>query len=125
MKAQALVVVAALLSACGQSAPTQSKRPIVVHTDAQDSLHRLDDLNRAIALKRAIYDSGNSCKRIDKSGYVAEHRNLSMWTAHCDDGIDWAIFVGPDGSVQVRRCGDLDQLGLPACVISKGSAKAT
>ena len=125
MKAQPLVAIAALLSACGQSAPTKPKQPIVVHSEAQDSLHRLDDLNRAIALKRAIYDSGNSCKRIDKSGYVGEHRNLSMWTAHCDDNIDWAIFVGPDGSVQVRRCSDLNQLGLPACVISKGSTKAT
>ena len=125
MKAQPFVAIAVLLAACGQSQPAKPKQPISVRSQAQDALHQLDDLNRAIALKRAIYDSGNSCKRIATSGYVEEHRNLSMWTAHCDDGTDWAIFVGPDGSVQVRRCTDLVQLGLPACVIRKGGAKAT
>ena len=30
-----------------------------------------------------------------------------MWTARCADGRDWAIFVGPDGSAQVRDCKDL------------------
>jgi hypothetical protein len=125
MKAQPFVAIAVLLTACDQSQPTQPKQPIVVRSQAQDALHQLDDLNRAIALKRAIYDSGNTCKRIATSGYVAEHRNLSMWTAHCDDGTDWAIFVGPDGSAQVRRCNDLVQLGLPACMIGKGTPKAS
>ena len=109
-----------LLTACGQSQPSQPKQRIVVRSEAQDQLHKLDDMNRAIALKRAIYDSGSICKRVESSGYVQEYRNLSMWTAHCDNGRDWAIFVGPDGGAQVRLCRDLAQLGLPACVIRKG-----
>jgi len=117
-----MAIAAALLTACDQSQPTQPRQPIVVRSEAQDQLHQLDDLNRAIALKRAIYDSGYTCKRITTSGYVQEYKNLSMWTAHCDDRRDWAIFVGSDGSVQVRPCGDVAQLGLPACVIKRGSA---
>ena len=123
MRARPYFAIAAILSAtaCEQSQPTQPRQPIVVRSEAQDQLHQLDDLNRAIALKRAIYDSGYTCKRIATSGYVQEYNNLSMWTARCDDSNEWAIFVGPDGTVQVRRCGDVAKLGLPACVIKQGS----
>ena len=110
------------VSACDQTQPTQPRQPIVVRSEAQDQLHQLDDMNRDIALKRAIYDSGSVCKRVLKSGYVQEHKNLSMWTASCDNGRDWAIFVGPDGSAQVRLCRDLAELGLPPCIIKPAPA---
>jgi hypothetical protein len=119
-----LACAAALLAACGESQPTQPRQPIVVRSEAQDQLHQLDDLNRAIALKRAIYASGYTCKRVASSGYVQEHKNLSMWTATCDDKRQWAIFAGPDGSAQVRPCQDLAELGLPQCVIRETAPKA-
>jgi hypothetical protein len=112
-----ILTAAILVGGCDDSQPTAPRNPIVVRSEAQDQLHQLDDLNRAIGLKRAILDSGYRCKRVDSSGYVQEHGNLSMWTAKCDDGTDWAIFVGPDGSAQVRRCADLSRYSLPACVI--------
>jgi hypothetical protein len=122
MRGKSFIAIAAGVSAaaCDQSPPTQPRQPIVVRSEAQDQLHQLDDLNRAIALKRAIYASGFTCRRVETSGYVQEYKNLSMWAANCDDGRDWAIFVGPDGSAQVRPCADLAQLQLPACVIKKG-----
>ena len=125
MKAALLPATAAasLLAGCDQSPPTQPRQPIVVRSEAQDQLHQLDDLNRAIGLKRAIYQSGYTCRRVESSGYVQEHENLSMWMAKCDDRRDWAIFVGPDGTAQVRPCRDLAQLGLPACVMKEGQAK--
>src|SRR4028118_1083556 len=114
MKAAPLFVAAAsLLGACDQSPPTKPQQPIVVRSEAQDQLHQLDDLNRAIGLKRAIYQSGYSCKRVETSGYVQEHENLSMWMAKCDDKRDWAIFVGPDGTAQVRPWRDLARHGRP------------
>ena len=113
---------AGLAAACDQQ-PTQPKQPIVVRSEAQDQLHQLDEMNRAITLKRAIYASGYACKRIARSGYVQEHENLSMWAANCDDKREWAIFVGPDGSAQVRPCKDLAQLGLPACAIKEAASK--
>ena len=118
------VGVAVLASGCDNSQPTAPAKPIVVRSEAQNQLHQLDDMNRAIALKRAILDSGHRCKRVDSSGYVQEHGNLSMWTAKCDDGLDWGVFVGPDGSAQVRRCDDNEKLGLPACVVAKKGAPA-
>ena len=121
MKAALLLAAtpATLIAACDQSPPTQPRQPIVVRSEAQDQLHRLDDLNRAIGLKRAIYAAGYSCKRVESSGYVQEHENLSMWMAKCADQRDWAIFVGPDGTAQVRPCRDVAQLGLPACVMKE------
>lgn len=125
MSARLMVASAAtLLAACDQSQPTQPRQPIVVRSEAQDQLHQLDDLNRAIALKRAIYASGFTCQRIVKSGYVQEYKNLSMWTASCDDRKQWAIFAGPDGSAQVRPCQDLAELGLPTCVMKETAPKA-
>ena len=123
MRATVLTAVL-LLTACNDSQPTQPNQPIVVRSAAQDRLHQLDDLNRAIALKRGIYDSGFACKRVVKSGYVREWNNLSMWTASCDDGNEWAIFAGPDGSAQVRRCQDLAQFNMPACVIKQSQKPA-
>ena len=70
----------AAAAAASRSRPSR-RQPIVVRSEAQDQLHKLDDMNRAIALKRAIYDSGSICKRVEQSGYVQEYRNLSMWTA--------------------------------------------
>ena len=119
-----LAVAASSLTACDRAPPTEPRQPIVVRSEAQDQLHQLNDLNRAIGLKRAIHQSGYGCKRVRRSGYVQEHENLSMWTANCDDKRDWAIFVGPDGTAQVRPCRDLAQLKLPACVIRKSPAAA-
>ena len=109
------------LPACDQSPATQPAQPIVVRSEGQDKLHQLDELNRAIALKRAIHASGSECRRVTRSGYVGEYKNMSYWTATCEDKLgrarDWALFVGADDSVQLRLCKDVAAVGLPACVI--------
>ena len=60
-----------------------------------------------------------------KSGYVGEYENTSYWTATCEDRHgrtrDWALFVGPDESVQVRLCEDVVKAGLQPCVIKPGA----
>jgi hypothetical protein len=115
----------ALLAACDDNPATKPSQPIVVRSEGQDKLHQLDDLNRAIALKRAIYAAGSECRRVSKSGYVGEYENTSYWTATCEDRFgrtrDWALFVGPDESVQVRLCEDVAKAGLQPCVIKTGA----
>jgi outer membrane murein-binding lipoprotein Lpp len=125
----AIAVLAGLcLAGCNETQPAQQQTKIKVRSAEQDRLHQLDAFNLAIGLKHAIYDAGYTCKRIDNAGFVAEWKNLDMWTAHCvyDNGTqrDWAIFAGPDGSAQVRDCKDVPGSGLPDCVIKvkpKGS----
>ena len=127
MRRSIILLMLLPLTACdqGSSAPPP-KQQITVRSDGQDRMHQLNDLNRAIALKRALYDSGAECRRVTQSGYVGEYENTSQWTATCEDKFkrtrDWALFIGPDESVQVRLCEDVVKAGLPACVI-KDEAK--
>ena len=116
------------LAGCDQgSAPPEPRKEIIVRSEGQNRMHQLNDLNRAIALKRALHDSGADCRLVTKSGYVGEYENASQWTATCEDRFkrsrDWALFISADESVQVRLCADVVKAGLPACVI-KPQAKA-
>ena len=112
------------LAGCGDGAQQPANPPkIKVRSAEQDALHKLEAINLAIALKRAIYDAGYTCKRITDAGFVDYYENLDMWMAHCeyDKGVtrDWAIFAGPDGSAQVRDCKDVVGSELPACAIKQ------
>ena len=117
----AFVALSALgLVACGSGGnqPATNQQEIAVRSEEQNALHQLDDMNRDIALKRAILASGLRCKRVVRSGYVTEYKKLSMWQAGCDDKRSWGIFVGPDGSAQVRPCTDNARFQLPECKIT-------
>jgi hypothetical protein len=113
----------AILAACDNGGQQANQTPIKVTGPEQQQLHKLDAFNLAIALKRAIYDAGYTCKRVTDAGFVGTYKNLDMWMAHCvyDKGTprDWAIFAGPDGSAQVRDCKDVPGSGLPPCAIKE------
>lgn len=126
MTIPALLTVAALLGACEKEAPPPPKpETIRVRSEAQKQLSAANNLDRAIALKRAIMATGPSCKRVATTGFVGTYKNMDMWTASCVDQFnrtrDWAIFVGADDSVQVRLCEDTQAVGLPACVAKPGT----
>ena len=113
----ACAIVLVALGACdggGGGAP-----PKVTSIKAQsayvEELRTLSPQNRDLALRRAIQDSGQSCKRITSSQETGTYKNMASWTAHCEGGRDWAIFIAPNGDVQVRSCKHAEQLGLPAC----------
>ena len=120
---------AALVAACGSEPAAQPEAPreIIVRSDSQKQLFELDDLNRAIALKRAVRDFGPSCLRITKSGFVGRYKNMDYWAATCEDDRgrtrDWALFIGANDSVQVRLCDDVAKVGLPACTIPAAGSK--
>ncbi|WP_265587664.1 hypothetical protein [Sphingomicrobium arenosum] len=117
-----LVIAAGVLAGCGETAPTEDK-DVTVRSEAQNRLFDLSPVNRDIALKRAIRASGLRCERVTRSGYVADYENLMMWTASCDDGRDWAVFIGADDSAQVRNCVDVEAQGLPACTITRADSE--
>ena len=113
------------ISACGDSGDTQPKtKSIQVRSAEQNALHELSPDMLKIGLRRALYDSGRTCQTVTEAGYVQEYGNLSMWTASCKSGRSYAIFVGPDGSAQVRDCAELETLRLPACKIAKRAKPA-
>lgn len=108
------------ISACGDSGDTQPKtKSIQVRSAEQNALHELSPDMLKIGLRRALYDSGRTCQTVTEAGYVQEYGNLSMWSARCKSGRSYAIFVGPDGSAQVRNCQEMEPLKLPACTIAR------
>ena len=113
-----------MLAACDNSQPAKPTKSISVRSAEQNALHKLSPMNLKIGLRRAIYDSGNACATVTDAGYVQEYGNLSMWTASCKSGRQFAVFVGPDGTAQVRDCKTMADLKLPACVIRKQAAPA-
>lgn len=96
----------------GEPTKTTSVQPT---SEYVEKLKSLSEMNRGLALRRAVQDTGGACKRVDQSGYQEDYKNMSMWTARCSDGKDWAVFIAPNGDVQVRSCADAATLGLPAC----------
>ena len=119
----AVVSLASLaLGACGPSAPADNaaaRAPVVVRSAAQDRLHGMTELDRAIGLKRAIYDAGSICKRVTETRFVGPYKNMDMWAVRCADKQDWALFTGADDSVQVRLCKDTQAVGLPSCQLDE------
>lgn len=108
----------ALLGACGQSsAPPGPQKIIKVQGDEQRQLAAANEMDRSIALKRAVYDAGSRCRRVVKTAPMPDYKNLSTWQAVCDDGGNWAVYVAPTGDVQVRACADLKGLKLPQCTL--------
>ena len=128
MRLAALMIPAALLAACGSGGvPTEPplQNDIMVRSDAQQKLFDLNDLDRAIALKRAIADQGLRCGQIVSTGYVTRFRDMDMWTATCGDDRQWALFIGANDSVQVRLCVDNEKVGLPVCTVQPGTEGGT
>jgi len=128
MRFAALMISAALLAACdggGSPAEAPLQNDIMVRSDAQQKLFDLNDLDRAIALKRAIADQGLRCGQIVSTGYVTRFRDMDMWTATCSDDRQWALFIGANDSVQVRLCVDNEKVGLPACTVQPGTEGGT
>jgi hypothetical protein len=116
-----------LIAACGsneQAAPPL-QNDIMVRSEAQQRLFDLNDLDRAIALKRAISAQGLRCERLVSTGYVTRYKDMDMWTAICSDERQWALFISANDSVQVRLCADNEKIGLPACNIQPGTEGGT
>ena len=121
------LIAAAMLASCGPSEnpapPVQNE--ITVRSAAQQQLFNLGDLDRAIALKRAIVDQGLRCTRVVSTGYVTRYKDMDVWTATCDDDRIWSLFISANDSVQVRLCADNEKIGLPACNVKPGTEGGT
>ena len=94
--------------------------PLAKQPKASDFTHRMFELRpiqRAAAIRGAITENGQWCKRVTKLGYQGPFKNLEMWVAQCGPKpmVDYGLFIGPDGSVQISTCGDLIKVRWPAC----------
>ena len=113
-----LLAAACVLAGCGDSDQPAPERKTTVMRPANptsDNMKTLDPLYRNLSLWRGIRYNRGRCKKVDRGAYQEEYKNMAMWTAHCTDSGDWAVFIAPDSSVQAAKCADLESLQLPAC----------
>ena len=111
----ALLLGATLVAACEDGTPERNVTRVKIVVPASERLKGLSELYRFLGLRRAIVDSGQRCRKVDTGAFQQDWNNLAMWGAHCTDTGDWAIFIAPNGDVQVRACPDAATLKLPAC----------
>jgi len=90
---------------------------VTIANPASDQLARLSVIARKGAMRKALLDSGVRCEHIEKVAIQGPWANTIMWRAKCggDARYDYAVFIGPDASVQVRYCAEMQQLHLPRC----------
>jgi len=110
------------LAGCGSGGDGGNVTQVRAANPMSDQLKTLSPLYRDLGLYRAVRDSGQRCKKAENGAYQQEYRNLAMWTVHCTDSGDWALFIAPNGDVQARRCADAAELKLPACRIAPPAA---
>jgi hypothetical protein len=89
-------------------------KTMTVGSEYIDQLKALRKDNQGLALRRAVQDTQQRCKRVVQSGYQEDYKNLSVWNLKCTDG-EYVLFIAPSGDVQVRSCEHSEKLGLPKC----------
>jgi len=106
-------ILLAAIAAALLSAPAAAAVPAA--EGFSDRLARLPELQRFAALRSVLANSNEVCRRVESAERHGSLRNLAMWTVRCTPTGEFGVFIGPDGSAQVRTCGDLAKLKLPAC----------
>jgi hypothetical protein len=121
------LALAVLATGCGDSdkGSGNAAAPAIRATNpTSDGLKQLSELYRYLGLRRAIVDNGRRCKKVTLGAYQEEYKSMALWTARCSDTGDWAIFIAPNGQVQVSPCGDAKTLSLPECRLPADQGKA-
>lgn len=107
-----------MVGGCGQGAeaPAVQNRAgaVTIRNDYHDRMMKLGELQRGASLRTVIRGSKEPCDRVTVSAFQQDYTNLKMWTARCAT-TDYAVFVAPNGDVQVRKCAETAALKLPAC----------
>jgi hypothetical protein len=119
-----IAVGALLLAGCEDGTPEQGVTHVAAANPMSDQLKTLSEPTRNLGLYRAIRDNGRRCKRVDRGQYQQQYKTMAMWTAHCTDTGDYALYIAPNGDVQVGACKDARELGLPECRAAASSAPA-
>lgn len=123
LAAAAAGLIASLSSCDGgggapQAGTSEQKQPRMrIRNRPHEELMALPDNLRRIGLIRAIRETGNRCpRRVEPNPiYQGDYRGMAMWTARCDNDEQFAVFIAPNEDVQVRRCREMSELGLPPC----------
>jgi hypothetical protein len=122
MRTAALLLLSvAVLAGCGRKMPNEADENsgIRMANKYHDDLQNLSPGRQRLAMLRALRDGGirqSNCRNVANAGYQEEYKNMRMWVAECgNDSRSYAVFIAPNGDVQVRNCADAGTLSLPRC----------
>ncbi|HEX8239062.1 MAG TPA: hypothetical protein VF574_04905 [Allosphingosinicella sp.] len=113
-----------LLAGCEDGSPERGVTHVEAANPHSDQLKALSEPTRFLGLYRALRDNGQRCKRVDRGQYQQQYKSMAMWTAHCTDTGEYALYIGANGDVQVSPCKDATELGLPECKAAAPSAQS-
>lgn len=101
----AIIAAAALalpLSACGSGAPqADGANSQVAGGNYAAEIAAMEEGARNATFLRAIRDAGRDCQAVQSSASAGEVNNAPTWTATCEDGVQWTIYIGTDGTATV------------------------
>ena len=103
-----------LAGACGDTSPTPPNYTEAKDNPAHQQMLAARDVDRMLALRRAIQDDEGSCPKVTGSAFQENYKGMAMWVAYCSNGA-WAVYIAPSGDIQARACKDSRQLELPEC----------
>lgn len=90
------------LAACGSPPATTANEaiPAAPPTKVQQQVIAMPDGQRRGVLLRAIVDAGQQCQGV--TGAVRNGEGMPpTYVAHCGDGSNWNVVIGPDGTARV------------------------
>ena len=108
------LAAAVALGGCDGGGGEPRTKTVKASSPLVEQLRGLTEMNQGLALRRAVQDSNQPCKRVVSAGEREPYKNMSVWNLRCTDG-EYSLFIAPTGDVQVRSCADAKTLGLPEC----------
>jgi hypothetical protein len=99
--AAACALAMAQLAGCGEPEPAPVDDNAATEVNYQERLQTMDEGARNATFIRAIRDADFPCQGVTASSYQGETNGAPTWTATCDDGSSWTIFIGEGGVAQV------------------------
>ncbi len=107
-----MIKILLALLAAASAAPAAAAPPPNPYVQRMQAM---GDAQRRAVLRGAIVNYGQRCGRVGPAVFRGTLKNLTMWSIRCTPGGAYGVFVGPDGTAQVRTCEDMAKLKLPTC----------
>lgn len=97
------------LAACESGAPEADDKNIeVVDQGYAEKIAAMPDGSRNATFIRAIRDAGRECQHVQSSTSIGELSGSPAWTAVCDNGAEWTIVLGANGTATVLNTTERD-----------------
>lgn len=69
----------------------------------QAEIQGMEEGQRNAVFIRAIRDADleRTCQGVETSSYAGETEGVPTWVARCNDGVEWLVMIGENGTAQV------------------------